>query len=91
MGVLFFCQHFCKYCPDTFSCLLDLLTAWFLAGCKTLSECKKKYADDEEAKKAEREAKTGTKKTKKEPERYGDFDANEAFLKALERSYGTDK
>ena len=68
-----------------------LLTAWFLAGCKTLSECKKKYADDEEAKKAEREAKTGTKKTKKEPERYGDFDANEAFLKALERSYGTDK
>lgn len=66
-----------------------LLTRWYETGCRTLSDCKQRYADDEAEKKSQRETKGGTKKAKKETERYGDFDTNEAFLKALERSYGS--
>lgn len=66
-----------------------LLTRWYETGCRTLSDCKQRYADDEAEKKSQKQAKTGEKKTKKETERYGDFDTNEAFLKALERSYGS--
>lgn len=66
-----------------------LLSRWYEAGCRTLAECKAKYDEDAAEKRAQREAKTGTKKTKKEPERYGEFDVNDAFMKAVERSYGS--
>jgi DnaD/phage-associated family protein len=70
-----------------------LLTRWFEAGCRTLGECREQYAKDEAEKKSKKEAEK-PKRNKPEKERYGDFDPEEAFLKALERSYGpqnTDK
>ena len=66
-----------------------LLTRWFESGCRTLAECKEQYGKDEEKKKAKKAAESKGKKIEKKPGvRYGDFDPDEAFLKALERSYG---
>jgi DnaD/phage-associated family protein len=65
-----------------------LLTRWYECGCRTLSECREQYEKDEAEKKTKKEAEKTAKK-KPEKERYGDFDPEEAFLKALERSYGT--
>jgi len=67
-----------------------LLTRWFECGCRTLSECRTQYERDEEEKKSKKDTVKATKK-KPEKERYGDFDPEEAFLKALERSYGPKK
>lgn len=69
-----------------------VLTDWHNNGCKTVSDC---VARSEQTK-LEREAETAkrkskTAKSKPEPPRYGDFDINDAFKKALERSYGADK
>lgn len=63
-----------------------LLTDWNKAGCKTLAECKKR----KEEKDAENKSKfsTGSKAEKERP-RYGDFDVNDAFQKALKRSFET--
>ena len=65
-----------------------LLTGWFEAGCRTLEDCKKKYEEDRN----ERMNKTSPTKekaaNKKPKERYGEFNPEEAFMKALERSYG---
>ena len=66
-----------------------LLTRWFETGCRTLSECREQYEKDEAEKKSKKESERAAKK-KPEKERYGNFDPEEAFLKALERSYGTD-
>jgi DnaD/phage-associated family protein len=67
-----------------------LLCRWHECGCTTLLECRNQY----EADKAERALKYEEQKTqKKEPksqkkkERYGDFDVENAFLRALDRSY----
>lgn len=65
-----------------------LLCRWFETGCRTLGECKAQYEKDEEEKKAKKQSEKAEQKPKKKTERYGDFDAEEAFLKALERSYG---
>ena len=66
-----------------------LLTRWFEAGCRTLAECKEQYVKDEEEKKAKKTTESKDKKSQKKPSaRYGDFDPDEAFMKALERSYG---
>ena len=66
-----------------------LLTRWFEAGCRTLAECKELYQKDEEEKRIKKSAEAKEKKSSKKPvTRYGDFDPDEAFLKALERSYG---
>jgi DnaD/phage-associated family protein len=65
----------------------SVLSGWHEAGCKTVGECRA----HSETKRAERTAKSTEKKyTKSKPEapRYGEFDINEAFEKALERSYG---
>ena len=65
-----------------------LLTGWFEAGCRTLEECKRRYEEDKNermSKNSPTKEKTATKKSK---ERYGDFDPDEAFMKALERSFG---
>ena len=66
-----------------------LLSRWFETGCRTLADCKLRYEADEAEKKAKKQAEKEPK-LKKKTERYGDFDAEEAFLKALERSYGED-
>ena len=66
-----------------------LLTRWYECGCRTLSECKERYEKDEEEKKAKKASEAKEKKNPKKPAvRYGNFDPDEAFLKALERSYG---
>ncbi len=68
-----------------------ILTAWYEAGCRTLAECRAKHQEDlGEKAKAKRE-KAQSKSKKEEPAlRYGDFDINDAFQKALARSYGED-
>ena len=66
-----------------------VLTAWHEAGCKTVAECRQHVESEKAKRKAE---KTGTKKREKtapETPRYGEFDTNDAFMKALQRSYGT--
>ena len=68
-----------------------LLTRWYDTGCRTLAECKARYQLDEAEKKDKKaeatKAKTNT--SQKQPQkRYGNFDPKEAFMKALERSYG---
>ncbi len=68
-----------------------LLTRWNETGCRTLAECRSRYEADEAEKKAKKEVEKQKKSVPKpKKERYGDFDPEEAFLKALERSYGED-
>ncbi len=64
-----------------------VLASWHEAGCRTVSECQAKREADRLAYAAKSEPK---KKAKSAPDtpRYGDFDINDAFKKALERSYG---
>ena len=68
-----------------------LLARWYESGCRTLAECRARYEADEAEKKSKKENEKQKKVTPKpKKERYGDFDPEEAFLKALERSYGED-
>ena len=64
-----------------------VLTRWYEAGCRTVTECR---AKSEEIKYdfSTKRAKTSTRKTPTEKQRYGDFDVKDAFKRALERSYG---
>lgn len=64
-----------------------LLTAWNAAGVRTLSDCERYDAEHREKSSAASQG----KKPKKEKERFGTFDPEEAFRHALERSYGTEK
>lgn len=65
-----------------------ILTAWHEAGCKTVSECiaHSTAHKNEGAPAAEKKA----SRKKAEPTRYGDFDVQDAFERALLRSYGDD-
>ncbi len=69
-----------------------ILSAWHEAGCKTALECKA-YNDKDKARSQSASAKAprggGREKSKTTPPtpKYGNFDANEAFLAALDRSY----
>lgn len=66
-----------------------LLTSWHEAGCKTVAEVEAHIESEREMKKSAPK-KSGTKKgTAKEP-LYNDFNADDALMKALERSYGED-
>ena len=66
-----------------------LLTAWHGAGCRTVDEClKNSEAFSTEYK---QKSKPGRKAAVKEKPRYGDFDVEEAFERALERSYNKRK
>ena len=68
-----------------------LLTRWYECKCRTLSECRERYDLDKSEKAKEKETKKlSSAPAKKSTARYGDFDVNDAFMKALERSYGTD-
>lgn len=70
-----------------------VLTGWYNAGCRTVSAClehhekeRLKRADAQKKKSAAAKAK---REEAKKP-RYGDFDINDVFKSALERSYGKD-
>lgn len=65
-----------------------LLTRWYETGCRTLQECKDRYEADAEEKK-QRSYQKSSKSEKKEAEQYGNFDTDYAFMKAIERSYGS--
>ena len=65
----------------------SLLTSWHEAGCKTVSQCR---AHSEARRTAESKSDEPKKRAKTEAPtpRYGNFDVNDAFKEALERSYG---
>ena len=69
-----------------------LITRWHETGCRTLSDCKARYQADEAEKKDKKadvaNAKKASQQQKAPQKRYGNFDPKEAFMKALERSYG---
>ena len=66
-----------------FPYMSKVLKSWHEGGCKTVSECRA-YS---EANKPKRGTRTASKTAAPTP-RYGNFDVNDAFAKALARSYG---
>ena len=75
---------------NIFAYMDKVLARWHEAGCKTLSDCK---AQREGQKATYNSAPTAQRMSKTRPEtpRYGNFDIDDAFAKALERSYGEGK
>lgn len=65
----------------------SVLTNWYNAGCKTLNECLA-HSESEKAKSKAQQTEKKYTKSKPEAPRYGNFDVNEAFLNAVERSFG---
>ena len=64
-----------------------ILTHWHEAGCKTVAQCRA----EEERSRAEKAEKNGGKIGRKKPEakpKFVDFDVEDAFQRALQRSYG---
>lgn len=66
-----------------------LLTRWYETGCRTLQECRARYEADEEEMKQQKNYQKSSKPKKQEAEQYGNFDTDYAFMKAIERSYGS--
>ncbi len=66
-----------------------LITSWHEADCKTLDDCRR-VSEAEKQKKAEDKPKAPPRmpRVPKETTRYGNFDVDDAFKKALLRSYG---
>jgi DnaD/phage-associated family protein len=64
-----------------------VLTNWYDAGCKTVSECRA-YSESERAKSKAQQTEKKYAKSRPETPRYGNFDVNEAFFNAVERSFG---
>ena len=64
-----------------------ILTRWHESGCKTVAECRAQSERDRGEASEKKGEKTGRKRAEKKPE-FLDFDVEEAFKKALERSYG---
>ena len=62
-----------------------ILKDWHDSGCKTLDECRARYDEEKTRRKAEITARKSAQKPK---ERYGDFDVDDVFARAIERSYG---
>ena len=68
-----------------------VLSHWNAEGCRTLEECKRLSERERAAMEAEKAAAKPPSIPRKAPApRYGDFDINDAFEKALLRSYGDD-
>lgn len=66
----------------------SILTSWFKAGCKTVSECIA-HSESEKAKKTDQKNNEQRAKPRSQAEkpRYGDFDVNDALQKAIARSF----
>lgn len=68
-----------------------VLSHWSAEGCRTLDECKRLSEREKAAMEAEKAVAKPPSIPRKAPAtRYGDFDINDAFEKALLRSYGED-
>ncbi len=73
-----------------------LLTHWHEEGCKTVEDCRRLVEKEHvqrtmEESQAEEKRPPRLPRSKKQTPRYGDFDPEEAFARALERSFGEDK
>ena len=70
-----------------------LLTDWHNAGCKTLAECKARREQTGTALKTERAEKAAgpSRKLESEIPKYSNFNAEDAMMRAIERSYGKSK
>ncbi|MBQ8688997.1 MAG: DnaD domain protein [Clostridia bacterium] len=76
----------------SYSYMNKLLVSWHEAGCKTVDDCNAEHERRAAELSAEyRKPAPRGKRAEKTPLRYGDFDVEDAFAKALERSYGTDE
>ncbi len=73
----------------SFQYMNKLLLKWSEAGCKTVDECRTFHEKDRIAYQ-NKNAKNVKKEEKTHKMKYGDFDPDEAFKRALERSYGKD-
>ena len=65
-----------------------LLEAWHSADCKTVEECRTKYAKDKPVPKKKQRKKSDAGKNDGDTPRFSDFNTEDALMKALERSYG---
>ena len=63
------------------------LSRWYETGCRTVSDCRKRYEEDLAEKKAKKEKGKSEKKAAPK-ERFGNFDVEDAFQRALDRSFG---
>lgn len=73
-----------------------ILTSWHESGCKTLEECEaaaRKFSLDwqEENSKGNAPKRTSGRGKQAEKPRYGEFNVEDAFAKALMRSYGSEE
>lgn len=66
-----------------------ILTSWSEAGCKTVPECRAHENANKKTESASRQGR-GKKKSESPTPRFGNFDANEAFLAALDRSFDSE-
>lgn len=73
-----------------------IIKSWYEKGCKTIADCNaenEKFLLERKSKNAptadSNQAEGASRRRQKEKPRYGDFDVNDAFKKALERSYGS--
>ena len=64
-----------------------VLTVWYEADCRTVSECIKK-SEEVKFDFSKKTNKASSSKKAENKTRYGDFDVKDAFKRALERSYG---
>lgn len=67
-----------------------ILSRWHECGCKTLSECRAQSETDKKERSEKKPERTDGKKTDKKP-KFVDFDVNDVFKRALERSYGKEE
>ncbi len=76
----------------SYSYIEKILKGWHEAGCRTVAECRRQRELEmtEKAKAAEEKKAAKAKKPAESKPRYGDFDINDAFQKALARSFDDD-
>ena len=68
----------------------SVLKSWHEAGCKTLEECRN-YDTSSLLEKSKKRSERSSPKTEPKTPKYGNFDPEEAFLAAIERSFSTDE
>lgn len=69
----------------------EILTRWHESGCETVSECLAASERDRKIIRAKRSDGTGKAPKEKKEGKYAAFSAEDALMRALERSYGTDE